>query len=116
MTDTDLPRKRRRTGATFDFTVSSGVDTPPLPLQNHSLEFTQRSGRGHQTSTNTAVEESFGLEDLNLPDEPLPWDDDFHDFPLPQSEEGPHVEEEEGSEVRINVLFSWLSLLILHDR
>jgi hypothetical protein len=102
--DTDEPRKRRRTGATSDFTVSSGVDTPPLPLQNRSLEFTQRRRRNHQTSTTTTVEESFGQEDVNLPDQPLPWSHDFDDFPLRESEEGLHVEEEE-EDVRIFMLY-----------
>jgi len=106
---TDQPRKRRRTGATSDFTVSSGVNTPPLPLQNRSLEFSQRSGRGHQASTNTTVEESFGRGEINLPDEPLPWNDDFNDFPLPQLEDVPDSDDED-DEVSTTTLY-WLVAL-----
>jgi hypothetical protein len=101
--DGERIRKRRRAGTTYDVTTSSGVHTPPSPLKNRSLEFTHRQGRNYQTSTSSTVEESFAQADIGLPDQPLPWNYNFYDFPSQQSEESPHIEEEE--EVRITMFY-----------
>jgi hypothetical protein len=90
--------KRRRTEPSNTFTISSGPDAPPSPIKNRSLEFTHQQGRNRQfgqTSTSAVVEEAFGQQDVDLPDEPLPWEYDFDDLPLPPSEEGPSIEDEE---------------------
>jgi hypothetical protein len=117
--DTDRTRKRRRTGPNDDFTSSSGASTLPSPLQNRSLEFTRQHGRNRhfgQTSTSVAVDESFGQEDLDLPDHSLPWGGEFEDFPQPPEEEEPDVEEDE-EEVSITTFYVVVySLLILYYR
>jgi hypothetical protein len=115
--DTDRIRKRRRT-ANNEFTSSSGADALPMPLQNRSLEFTRQHGRNRhfgQTSTSVAVEDSFGQEDLNLPDQSLPWSGEFNDFPLAPEEDEPDIEEDE--EVSTTTFYLAIyPLLILYHR